>query len=119
MWEDMLKSVRFRILGLEIEAHPVVFPSGALIIISFVILAVLAPARALMVFTAMQSWISKTFSWLYILSMTGFLFFSLFLCFSRYGAIRLGPDDSKPEFNTLSWFAMLFSAGMGIGMLFY
>ena len=51
--------------------------------------------------------------------MTGFLIFALGLMCSRYGAIRLGPDDARPEFSRLTWFAMLFSAGMGIGLLFY
>ena len=51
--------------------------------------------------------------------MTAFLIFALGLMCSRYGAIRLGPDDARPEFSRLTWFAMLFSAGMGIGLLFY
>lgn len=115
----MSGSVRKKILGLEIEAHPVVFPAGALIIIVFVLLAALFPGRSLMAFNGLQSWIAGNFSWLYIFSMTFFLLLAVYLGFSRYGNIRLGSDDSRPEFSTPSWFAMLFSAGMGIGMLFY
>lgn len=115
----MSRSVRKKILGLEIEAHPVVFPASALIIISFVLLAAMLPGRSLMMFNGLQAWIAGNFSWLYIVSMTFFLFLAVYLGFSRYGSIRLGPDDSRPEFSTPSWFAMLFSAGMGIGMLFY
>ena len=55
----------------------------------------------------------------YVLSMTGFLLFAMWLIISPYGDIRLGPDDSRPDFSRASWFAMLFSAGMGIGLLFF
>jgi choline/carnitine/betaine transport len=51
--------------------------------------------------------------------MTGFLVFAIWLYFSRFGDIRLGPEGEEPEFHTVTWFAMLFSAGMGIGMLFF
>jgi choline/carnitine/betaine transport len=114
-----IKAVRKTILGVEIEAHPVVFPVSAILIIVFVLFAAILPARAQLVFTQLQAWISGNFSWLYIGSMSFFLMFSIFLCFSRFGEIRLGKDSERPEFNNASWFAMLFSAGMGIGMLFY
>ena len=61
----------------------------------------------------------NNFSWLYMISMFIFVAFSLYLAFSRFGAIKLGPDDSTPEFSTGSWFAMLFGAGMGIGLVFW
>jgi len=105
--------------GRFFEAHPVVFPVSAGLIVLFVLTAVAFPGRCLMVFDLLQEWITVHFSWLYIVSMTGFLVFALLLCFSQYGDIRLGPKDEKPEFPTLTWFAMLFSAGMGIGMLFW
>ena len=57
--------------------------------------------------------------WLYLLITTGFLAFVLWLAFSRYGSIRLGRDGENPEFGLFSWFAMLFQAGMGIGLLFW
>ncbi|MDO4555068.1 MAG: BCCT family transporter [Lachnospiraceae bacterium] len=59
------------------------------------------------------------FGWFYTISVSGFLIFSLAICFSKYGKIRLGGDDSKPEYSNISWFAMLFSAGMGIGLIFW
>ncbi len=59
------------------------------------------------------------FGWSYLLSMTAFVAFCLFIAFSKYGKIKLGPDDSKPEYNTVSWFAMLFGAGMGVGLVFW
>ncbi len=115
----MAKTIHKRVLGMDVEAHPIVFPSGAILIIAFVVLAVLFPGEALIRFKQVQSWISGHFSWLYIISMTGFLVFAIYLALSPFGGVRLGPDDSRPEFSRLSWFAMLFSAGMGIGMLFF
>jgi glycine betaine transporter len=59
------------------------------------------------------------FGWVFILSSFGFLAFSIYLAASRYGRIRLGGDDERPEFSTVSWVAMMFSAGMGIGLMFF
>ena len=115
----MTRILRKKILGVEIEAHPVVFPMAAVLIVAFVVATACFPGRALMLFDWMQSEIADRFAWLYIVAMTGFLAFALYLCFSRYGKIRLGPDDQRPEFSTITWFSMLFSAGMGIGMLFF
>src|SRR4028118_1104668 len=59
------------------------------------------------------------FGWMFILSSFGFLAFSLYLAASRYGRVRLGGDEEQPEFSTVSWVAMMFSAGMGIGLMFF
>ncbi|MDR1915954.1 MAG: BCCT family transporter [Synergistaceae bacterium] len=63
--------------------------------------------------------LTKKFGWLYMFSVAVFLIFSIWIGFSKYGKIRLGADDSKPDYSTVSWFAMLFSAGMGIGLIFW
>ena len=110
---------RKRVFGVEIESHPVVFPAAAILIVAFVVASAWMPGRALIWFGWLQDEIASRFAWLYIIAMTGFLIFAIFLCLSRYGKIRLGPDDVAPEFSTLTWFSMLFSAGMGIGMLFF
>jgi choline/carnitine/betaine transport len=65
------------------------------------------------------SFLVPNFGWMFILSTFGFLVFSLYLAFSRYGKVRLGAQDEQPEFSTVSWVAMMFSAGMGIGLMFY
>ncbi len=70
-------------------------------------------------FSALQNQITDSFSWLFTLATFFFLLFALFLIFSPFGKIRLGLADDRPEFSTLSWFAMLFSAGMGIGLVFW
>lgn len=119
MDDQRRRTIRKRVLGVDIEAHPVVFPVSALLIIAFVVAAALVPRRLLLFFGWLQEGIATHFGWLYILAMSGFVVFAVFLCISRYGNIRLGPDDATPDFSRLTWFAMLFSAGMGIGMLFF
>lgn len=63
--------------------------------------------------------LTKNFGWLYLMAMFLFVVFMLYLAFSKYGSIRLGKDTDRPEHKNISWFAMLFSAGMGIGLVFY
>ncbi|KGX91540.1 choline transporter [Pontibacillus halophilus JSM 076056 = DSM 19796] len=66
-----------------------------------------------------QGFLVEKFGWFYLLSATGFLIFAIFLIFSKYGNIKLGKDGDEPEYNYITWFAMLFSAGMGIGLIFW
>lgn len=61
----------------------------------------------------------NSLGWLFLTLCTGFLVLSIYLAFGPYGHIKLGPDDSKPEFSTVSWLAMLFAGGMGAGLLFW
>ncbi|WP_313164926.1 BCCT family transporter [Sedimentibacter sp.] len=65
------------------------------------------------------SFLTNNFGWAYLISMFIFVLFALVLAFSKYGSIKLGADDSEPEYSTTSWFAMLFGAGMGIGLVFW
>ena len=78
-----------------------------------------APDAANAAFDAIQTAIVVNFSWYYVLITVLFVFFAVWMGFSRFGGIRLGKDDEKPEFSNLSWFALLFAAGMGIGLVFY
>ncbi|HEX7079434.1 MAG TPA: BCCT family transporter [Gammaproteobacteria bacterium] len=64
-------------------------------------------------------WLIVNLGWFFVLSATGFVAFALYLAFSRFGRIPLGRDDEEPEFRTVSWIAMMFSAGMGIGLMFF
>ena len=66
-----------------------------------------------------QSWIVDTLGWYYILIMFGFILFCLYVALSKYGRIKLGDPEDKPEFSTGAWFSMLFATGMGIGLIFY
>ena len=97
---------------------PVFYPSVALIGV-LVVFGGAFPDMADTFFTAMQGWLIKTFGWFYMAAIGTYLIFCIMLAVSRYGAFRLGPDHSEPDFSYLSWFAMLFSAGMGIGLMFY
>ena len=65
------------------------------------------------------TWVMNTTGWLFVLTASGFVLFILWLALSRYGTIPLGRDDEEPEFNGVSWVAMMFSAGMGIGLMFF
>ncbi len=65
------------------------------------------------------NFLEVNFGWLYLLSVLAFVFFSIAIAASKYGKIKLGPDDSEPEYSTISWFAMLFGCGMGIGLIFW
>ncbi|SDK27653.1 choline/carnitine/betaine transport [Actinopolyspora mzabensis] len=65
------------------------------------------------------NWLIGNFGWSLVLASTGFVVFALYLAVSRFGRIPLGADDEGPEFRTVSWIAMMFSAGMGIGLMFY
>lgn len=78
-----------------------------------------APQNLIETMTGLQGALLNQFGWFYQFSVTFFFIFALILAFSRYGKIKLGKDEDEPEFSTPTWFAMLFSAGMGIGLLFY
>ncbi|SCG49901.1 BCCT family transporter [Micromonospora coxensis] len=65
------------------------------------------------------AWVIDTFGWFFVVSADAFLVLAVVVAASRYGRIRLGADDDEPEFSTLAWIAMMFSAGMGIGLVFF
>ncbi|WP_119680437.1 BCCT family transporter [Indioceanicola profundi] len=89
------------------------------IIILFVLVAVLFTEPLADFMTSLQAGIVGSFGWFYILVVGLFLLFIIGVFVSPYGAVKLGREDDEPEFSYASWFAMLFSAGMGIGLLFY
>jgi len=103
----------------RLVVNPPVFFVSAGLILAFALFGALFAEQAGRLFSAVQAGIVADFGWLYIASVAGFLIFVLFLMLSRYGDVKLGPDDSEPEYSYLSWFAMLFSAGMGIGLIFF
>lgn len=99
--------------------NPVVFVSSAIFIASFVIIGSAFPKPTADFFSRLQGSIAGGMGWLYTFSVTTFLGCVLYLIFSPISKQKLGSEDSKPEFSNLSWYSMLFSAGMGIGILFY
>ena len=86
---------------------------------AFVVFTVLNVDFANGIYSAIRGWIEASLSWYYIIIVMGMVILCIMLMFSKYGSIRLGDDDSRPEFSNFSWFAMLFSAGVGIGILFF
>jgi len=93
--------------------------ASKVMVVVFVVFTALNVEFANSIYSAVRGWIESTLNWYYITSVTVMLFACFYLMFSRFGNIRLGDDDSRPEFSNFSWFAMLFSAGVGIGLLFF
>ncbi|AFR47829.1 BCCT family transporter [Gordonia sp. KTR9] len=96
-----------------------VFGVTAALVIAFLAWGLAAPDNLSAVTTDILSWITGSLGWLFILSATGFVVFAVCLALSKYGKIPLGKDGERPEFRTISWIAMMFSAGMGIGLMFF
>nr|WP_143547685.1 BCCT family transporter [Rhodopirellula sp. SM50] len=108
------------VIGPHFEMHPVVFLTSAAIVLAVALLCFVWPANELQdAFVAVRKAIAVNFGWLYVASMAFFFGFAFWLALGKYGQVRLGRDDELPEFSRGSWFAMLFSAGMGIGLLFF
>jgi len=104
-------------LGMDMH-NPVFFVSAALVIL-FVISTLVNPVGAKKIFDATKGWTIENFDWFFMISGNIFVLFCLALIVLPVGKIRLGGPEAKPEFKRMSWFAMLFAAGMGIGLMFW
>ena len=89
------------------------------IVVLFTGIALLFQEQTGSVITAVNAFLCNDLGWLYLLMTAGFLAFGIAIAISRYGSIRLGRDDDKPEFGNLQWFALLFGGGIGIGLVFW
>jgi glycine betaine transporter len=96
-----------------------VFIYGVIAIGIIVLIGAIFPVRFGEISGTFSDWITEYFGWYYMILTTLLVFFCVFLLFSPIGKLKLGKPDEKPEFRTVSWLAMLFSAGMGIGLVFY
>ena len=101
------------------DVDSLVFWPAAILIVAFIAITLIIGEPMDRIFSSIQSSITDFGGWFFVLSVNVFLFFVLFIAFSKYGKIRLGGEKAKPEFSMGAWFAMLFSAGMGIGILFW
>ncbi len=101
------------------KLNPPVFYTASGLILLLVAFAALAPEVADSAFKTLQSAIVTNGSWFYVLTVAIILLTVAFLGLSSYGEIKLGPDHSRPDYSYLTWFSMLFSAGMGIGLMFF
>lgn len=96
-----------------------VFITSALLIVGFIIFGAFFTETAGVLFSFLQSFITDKFGWMFIILMNLALIFCTYLAASRYGDIRLGQQTEKPEYSLFSWIGMLFSAGMGIGLVYW
>ncbi|WP_111893901.1 BCCT family transporter [Acinetobacter sp. MB5] len=101
------------------NVYPRVFLSTVIIIGIFLALVLLTPNAFDLITKQLNQWMIHSFSWFYVLSVALFLISLIYIALSKMGEIKLGPDHSQPEYGNGSWFAMLFTAGMGIGLMFF
>lgn len=103
----------------KLQLNPVVAGVSVSAILVFLVFGAVFTDTATVVFGATQTFISEQLGWFSVTAMTVFLVFAVFLACSKYGRLRLGKPEDRPTYGLTSWFAMLFTAGMGIGILFY
>ena len=106
-----------RVLGLDI--HMPVFVTSAVLVVAFVIGTLIFIDSAGSAFSDMRVWITTKFDWTFMISMNIFVVFSLYLAASKLGRVRLGGPDATPRYSYPDWLAMLFAAGVGIGLMFF
>tara|TARA_R110001606_G_scaffold110684_2_gene236866 strand:+ start:102 stop:1706 length:1605 start_codon:yes stop_codon:yes gene_type:complete len=105
------------VLGLDV--HNPVFFIAAVLVITFIALTLAFPQSASSVLLASRAWVLATFDWLFVSTVNIVFLFALFVMVSPLGRLRIGGREARPEFSTPSWLAMLFSAGIGIGLMFW
>ncbi|WP_234570538.1 BCCT family transporter [Rhodohalobacter sp. 614A] len=101
------------------DIHGPVFWPSVILIATLIIGTLIAGESAEQAFNSARVFITGSANWLFVGAVNIFIGFSLYFAFSKFGRIRLGGQDAEPDFSTMAWFAMLFSAGMGIGLMFY
>ena len=101
------------------DIHPVVFPVALLLIGLFIAVTVLLGDGASAAYSWLFDFIGENFGWFYLLSVNVFILVMLYFAFGKFGSIKIGGVEAEKEFSDFSWMAMLFSAGMGIGLMFF
>ena len=101
------------------DFHPQVFYPSIVLIIGFIVLSIFGGEPVRLFFSEASQWITQSTGWLFILGVNFFIIFCLWLAFGQYGKVRIGGEGAETEFSLFSWFSMLFSAGMGIGLLYF
>src|SRR5699024_7691047 len=105
--------------ALRLRTSPVIFFSSAAVIIAFVLGTILFTEPLDRAVSGASEWLLTNLGWFYILGVTMFLAFLLFIAVGRFGRVKLGPDDEPPEHSGGAWFAMLFAAGIGSILMFW
>ena len=101
------------------DIHPVVFPVALVLIALFIAVTVVLGDSAAAAYTWLFNFIGENFGWFYLLAVNIFIVVLLYFAFGKFGNIRIGGVEAEKEFSDFSWMAMLFSAGMGIGLMFF
>ncbi|MHA6720208.1 BCCT family transporter [Sphingomonas sp. RS6] len=104
---------------LKSAINPRVFFGASVLVSTLLAVTLIMPGSADLAFKAAQAWTIDTFGWFYIAAVAVFLIVVVVLGFGPAGKLKLGPDDAEPDFPYLSWLAMLFAAGMGIGLMYF
>ena len=106
-------------MGVDVDLHGKVFSISALVVVFFVVLTLALQDQVAPLFEGMRSWLTANLAWFFILSANVFVVLCLALIVSPLGRVRIGGMNATPDFSYTGWFAMLFAAGMGIGLMFY
>ncbi|WP_432415506.1 BCCT family transporter [Chromohalobacter israelensis] len=114
--QDNVTSTKF---GIDFDLHGKVFTISSLMILFFVIVTLAFQNQVAPIFNAMFSFLTGSLDWFFILAANIFVILAVALIFTPLGRVRLGGANAKPDFSYAGWFAMLFAAGMGIGLMFY
>ena len=112
-------NIQPKIGPLVFDVHNPVFLISGLTIVAFVILTLALQEHAESFFNALRVWLTSTFDWFFLLAGNIFVVVSVGLMISPLGKVRIGGMDATPDYSYLGWFAMLFAAGMGIGLMFF
>lgn len=113
----LLRPVNVQIMGLNF--HRVIFPASFLIVLALVLTALHDPAAFGQALEGVKGWILHNCDWFIMIMGNLAVLFCAGLALSPFGKVRLGGKDAKPEFSTVSWFSMMFAAGMGVGLLYW
>jgi len=108
-----------RQFGIRLDIHGVVFLVSAIVTLFFVLITLSLQSEVEPLFGALRNWLTGNLSWFFLLSGNVFLLLCLGLIVSPLGRVRIGGTEATPDFSYTGWFAMLFAAGMGIGLMFY
>ncbi|MCE0733549.1 BCCT family transporter [Halomonas sp. G15] len=106
-------------MGIDVDLHGKVFMVSSIVILLFVILTLAMQAQMEPIFNSMFSFLTTKLSWVFLLGANVFVILALVLIFTPMGKVRIGGAKATPDFGYPGWFAMLFAAGMGIGLMFY
>nr|WP_254628657.1 BCCT family transporter [Halomonas taeanensis] len=112
-------NVTTRRFGLDVDLHGKVFTISSLLILFFVFLTLALQDQVEPIFNAIFAFLTGNMSWFFLLAANIFVLLAVVLIFTPMGKIRIGGAHATPDFSYLGWFAMLFAAGMGIGLMFY